>query len=64
MSEIRSAAHTLPLRIPAKLYERLEREKARRLEEGGAARPEATAIILEALQSFLTSSEKKSGGTK
>lgn len=49
----------LQLLIPHGIWERIEKEKARRKEGGGVLRPEATAILLEAVDAFLAATEKK-----
>ena len=59
MTEANQEPHKIQIRFPASLWQKLEEEKARRLNEGGAARPETTAIVLEAVEGFLAAIKKK-----
>jgi hypothetical protein len=49
----------LPLIIPPGLWQRIEQEKLRRKQGTGSLRPEATSILLEAVDAFLAEAEKK-----
>lgn len=59
MTETNPAPHKIQIIFPAGLWQKMQEEKARRLSEGGAARPETTAIVLEAVEIFLATIKKK-----